>query len=166
MPLMLPGGVYFALESMAWTGGMAFYDSELPSEAAFRAYLLTVQQFADIAAQEMYREPGAELEVVDQVVEQGKVKLGDGRYETLVYAGAHDGYPALTFTAPWRSTEVELNPPAPAYLAYLAGGLHESHGWDAYTITTYLAGRPGVEGRWPLEGLADVVGSALGSSRT
>lgn len=51
VPLLLPGGVYFAGESRAWTGGMAFYDPELPGPAAARGYLMSVEQFADIAAQ-------------------------------------------------------------------------------------------------------------------
>lgn len=161
MPLMLPGGIYFALESMAWTGGLALYDPDLPGEAAFRAYLITSQQFTDIAAQEMYREPGIDLDFINDVVHLGKVQLGPGRYETLVYAGAHDGHPALTFTAPWRAAEAKINPPAPAYLGMLASGLHESHGWDVPQIVTYLASRPGVEGAWSRLSLEDVVNRAV-----
>lgn len=58
VPVSLPGGIYFAGESRAWTGGMAFYDPQLPGVAAARAYLVTVEQFTDIAAQEMYRPAG------------------------------------------------------------------------------------------------------------
>lgn len=161
VPLMLPGGIYFALESMAWTGGMALFDPELPGEAAMRAYLITAGQFADIAAQEMYRDPGTDLQIIHEVVRRGRVTVGDGRYETLVYAGAHDGYPALTFTAHWRAADAKLNAPAPTYLAMLASGLHESHGWDVPQIVQYLAGRPGIKGSWSITSLEMVVGEAV-----
>lgn len=59
----LAGGVYFAMESAAWGGGRAFYDPDLPGTAAARAYLITPEQFADIAAQEMYRVPGEEVDL-------------------------------------------------------------------------------------------------------
>jgi hypothetical protein len=159
--VLAPGGIYFALESMAWTGGLALYDPELPGKAAMRAYLVTAGQFADIAAQEMYRAPGADLHVIDEVVQRGRAELGDGRYETLVYAGTHDGYPALTFTAPWRASDVSITPPAPAYLAMLASGLHESHGWDVGEVVRYLSDRPGIEGLWPADKLTAVVKEAI-----
>ncbi|MDG4830896.1 histone deacetylase [Solwaraspora sp. WMMD1047] len=147
-PLTLPGGIYFALESRTWTGGMAFYDPLLPGEAAARGYLVTAAQFADIAAQEMYRQPGAPLDLVATAVAVGRASTGPGRYETIVCGGWSDGHPVLTFTAPWRAGEVDPAPPAPAYLATIASGLRLGHGWDAGRIADYLAGRPGIAGRW------------------
>lgn len=160
VPVMIPGGIYFALESRAWTGGMALYDPDLPGEAAARAYLITTSQFSDIAAQEMYREPGVDL-ILGELLEQGRLQLGEGRYETLVCAGSKDGFPLITFTAPWRSTEAALNPPAPAYLAMLARGLHESHRWPASAISAYLSTRPGVAGSWPPAQLDPLVEAAV-----
>ncbi|NES16487.1 MULTISPECIES: histone deacetylase [Micromonospora] len=163
VPALLPGGVYFAGESRAWTGGMAFYDPELPGRAAVRGYLVTVEQFADIAAQEMYRPPGADLGLVRAAAESGRAVLGPGRYETLLRVGTRDGLPMLTFTAPGRASDVEWTAPAPVYLGMLARGLREAHGWDAERITGYLAGRPGVRGRWPRARLRQVVVAATGS---
>jgi hypothetical protein len=158
---MMPGGIYFALESAAWTGGMALYDPELPDEAAARAYLISAGQFADIAAQEMYRDPGVDLDVLEDVVRLGRVQMGDGRYETLVYAGDIDGHPLITFTAPWNSKDVPLSPPAAPYLAMLASGLHESHQWNEEQIAAYLGKRPGVVGSWEPHDLLDLVRAAL-----
>ncbi|WP_425681644.1 hypothetical protein [Micromonospora sp. DT31] len=79
VPALIPGGVYFAGESRAWTGGMAFYDPTLPGRAAARGYLVTVEQFADIAAQEMYRPPGADLAGILAAVRTGRATLGPGR---------------------------------------------------------------------------------------
>jgi hypothetical protein len=158
VPVMLPGGVYFALESWAWTGGMAFYDPELDGEAAARAHLVTSSQFADIAAQEMYRPPTDDLDLLE-VVSSGRHQLGEGRYETLVCAGELDGHPIVTFTAPWHAGEVEWRRPAPAYLAFLAGGLHEAHGWQADRIAGYLGSLPGVRGEWDPVEVAALVGT-------
>ncbi|MGI5212726.1 histone deacetylase [Plantactinospora sp. CA-290183] len=161
-PVMLTGGIYFALESRAWTGGMAFYDPELPGEAAARAYLLGAGQFADVAAQEMYRPPGTDLDLAE-LVRRGRTRLGPGRYETVLRVGELDGYPMLTFTAPWRAYEVRWNRPAPAYLGMLAAGLRESHGWDAARIADYLRVRPGVAGRWRPAQLRRIAASAAGA---
>ncbi|WP_433388466.1 histone deacetylase [Micromonospora sp. KLBMP9576] len=161
VPVSLPGGVYFAGESRAWTGGMAFYDPTLPGAAAGRAYLLDVGQFADVAAQEMYREPGADLDLIGAAVATGRATLGPGRYETLICPGRLDGLPLLTFTAGWTAADVRWRAPAPAYLAMIARGLRESHGWDADRIAAYLGGRPGVDGGWERDALVPLVRQAV-----
>nr|WP_198037440.1 histone deacetylase [Streptacidiphilus jeojiense] len=153
VPVLLPGRLYFALESMAWTGGMGFYDPLDEGEMPARAYLLTASQFADIAAQEMYETPGEDLDL-SAVLIAGRASLGDGRYQTLVCPGVLDGCPVLTFTAPWRSAEAPLNKPSAAYLRNLASGLRESHGWTREKIADYLAGRPGAEGEWDAADIA------------
>ncbi|MEU8113556.1 histone deacetylase [Micromonospora sp. NPDC048947] len=167
-PVSLPGGIYFAGESGAWTGGMAFYDPHLSGEAAARAYLVTLEQFTDIAAQEMYRPPGDTTELIpatgaaiDAAVADGRATLGPGRYETLICPGSRDGVPMLTFTAPEGASAVPCRPPAPIYLGMIARGLRESHGWPAERIATYLAARPGVAGAWPPDAVAALVDKAL-----
>ncbi|MBM0277717.1 histone deacetylase [Micromonospora tarensis] len=167
-PVSLPGGVYFAGESRAWTGGMAFYDPDLPGEAAARAYLVTVEQFTDIAAQEMYRPAGdsaglipATGAAIDAAVAVGRATLGPGRYETLLCPGSRDDVPMLTFTAPDGVSVARCRPPASIYLSMIARGLRESHGWPAERITDYLAARPGVADGWPPEALAALVTEAV-----
>ncbi|MBG0566531.1 histone deacetylase [Actinoplanes aureus] len=160
-PVMLPGGIYFALNSSQWTGGVALYDRHLPGTTAARAYLLTAGQFADVVAQEMRRAPGTDL---DSVLSRGTAQLGPGPYETLVHAGEHDGYPVLTFTAPWRAGDIPTTSPAAPYLAMLADGLHEAHGWSAERIVAYLATRRGIAGAWTAGRLRDVVEAAVSAS--
>lgn len=160
LPLILPGLLYFATESVTWTGGRAFYTPDAPGETAANAYLLTVGQFSDIVAQEMYRAPGTDLDLTE-VIDTGRTALGPGRYETLVRTGAVDGHPVVTCTAPWRHTEISGNPPAPAYLRHLAAGLAESHGWPLPHIAAYLAGRPGADLRWTTESVTAVIDSDI-----
>ncbi|RXS68479.1 histone deacetylase [Streptomyces sioyaensis] len=154
-PVLLPGLLYFATESQVWTGGRAFYDpgpartaddaprTELPSQG----YLLTVGQFSDIVAQEMYREPGEDLDLT-QALTHGRAQIGPGRYETLVCAGALDGYPVLTCTAPWRSDDIAVNAPSAAYLRHIGAGIVAAHGWSVHRTARYLAGCPGAAGHW------------------
>lgn len=164
-PLMLPGLLYFATESQVWTGGRAFYDpgpgagrlrsgrAELPAQG----YLLTLSQFSDIAAQEMCREPGRDLDLTE-VLTRGRARTGPGRYETLVCAGLLDGYPVLTFTSPWNSQDIAMNPPSAAYLRHIAAGIVASHRWSARRAAEYLAGCPGAEGHWTATEIAALLG--------
>jgi hypothetical protein len=159
-PVWLPGGVYFATRSKTWGGGRALYDPGLPGRAAARAYLITAGQFSDVVAQEMYRAPGADLDLAG-VAAAGRVQIGDGRYETLICAGQCDGAPLITFTAPWSSSDVPLLAPSRAYLRMLGQGLCEGHGWDAQAAARYLAALPGARGAWPADQIAALVTEPL-----
>lgn len=143
----LAGVVYFATESPVWRGGRAFYDPDAGDTVWARAHLLTAGQFSDIAAQEMYRAPGDDLDL-GAVLTGGRARLGPGRYETLVHLGDLDGVPLLTFTAPWRAADVEWTKPSAAYVRVLGAGLLEAGRWEAGEVARYLASRPGAAGRW------------------
>ncbi|NYD40672.1 histone deacetylase [Nocardioides panaciterrulae] len=142
VPVDLPGTLYFAGESPQWGGGgVAFYDHDTPGWTAARGYLVTAEQFADIAAQEMHRVPedGDPLEqVVLEPLAGGRHTAGPGRYETLVEVGRHEGLPLLTFTAPHGAEAVDHSHPAPPYLATIAEGLRESRLWDEDRIEAYV----------------------------
>lgn len=141
----LPGSVFFAGKSSQWGGGVAFYDHETPGPCAGRAYLVTAQQFADIAAQEMHRVPDPDDPIEEIVMGglhpelNGRHHVGPGHYETLVEVGQIGGAPMLTFTAPHGIDHVEHTRPSPAYQAVIADGLRESRGWDEGEIHAYLA---------------------------
>ncbi|MEW1658042.1 histone deacetylase [Streptomyces sp. NPDC093707] len=154
-PVLLRGRLYFATESAVWTGGRAFYDPDADGELPAHAYLLTLSQFSDIASQEMYRDPVQDLDLTP-VLTHGRARLGPGRYETLVCAGRLDGHPVLTFTAPWRSTDVPPNPPSAAYLRHIAAGISAAHGWTPHRTATHLAACPGVHPRWSVPRIASL----------
>jgi hypothetical protein len=162
IPLWLAGGVYFATRSAVWGGGRALYDPGLPRRSAACAYLVTAGQFSDVVAQEMAREPGADLDLGPLLSGQaGQMKIGDGHYETLVSAGRRDGTPVITFTAPWRFSSEARGPliaPSAAYLTMLGRGLCESHGWNADAAGKYLAGLPGAKGKWGPGQIARLLG--------
>ncbi|MFD4247158.1 histone deacetylase [Streptomyces sp. NPDC058525] len=158
VPVELPGRLYFATESLVWTGGRGFYDPKAPGRTRARAHLVTAQQFSDIAAQEMYREPGPGLDLdLTEVLRSGRDEQGPGRYETLVCAGALEGVPVLTFTAPWVMQEVDWVKPAAAYVRHLAAGLLESGAWTGRSIADYLAACPGATGHWTPDQILDLL---------
>jgi hypothetical protein len=138
----LPGSLYFAGESPTWGGGVAFYDHDAEGgPTAARAYLVTAHQFADIAAQEMYRVPqeGDPLaEVVIGGIDGGRHHVGPGHYETLVEVGQLEGVPMLLFTAPHGIDHVEHTQPSAPYLTMLADGLRESRQWDDDEVAAYF----------------------------
>lgn len=155
--LELPGTVYFAGESPTWGGGVAFYDPDGSGRAMARGYLVSVEQFVDIARQEMRRKVAAD-DAADDAAEDadedalqgglldalttGRAVLGPGRYETMLHVGERDAVPMLTVTAPTRQEHL-LAAPAPAYRSMLDQGLRETFGWGAARIEQYLRGLPG-----------------------
>ncbi|MFD7448275.1 histone deacetylase [Kitasatospora sp. NPDC059827] len=156
VPVLLPGQLYFSLESKVWTGGMGFYDQTDDGEMPARAFLITPEQFSDIAAQEMHEPPGRDLDLAP-ALRLGSVRLGPGRYETLVCTGQIDGYPVLTFTAPWRRADAKVTRPSAAYLRNFASGLHEAHGWSTEETAAYLSARPGAAGAWTTEAIMEAL---------
>ncbi|ALG84433.1 hypothetical protein [Gordonia phthalatica] len=154
--LTLPGSIYFAGRSTTWGGGMAFYDHDRPGPTPARAYLVTAEQFADVAVQEMDRDPHA-----DSVVERALLDplalnhddashlCGGGLYSKLLRVGALDGAPVLTFTAPHGIDDVPHVPPTAPYRAMITAGLIESHGWSSDRISEYLDERSAADSRCP-----------------
>ncbi|RKN42994.1 histone deacetylase [Streptomyces hoynatensis] len=161
VPVTLPGVLYFATESPVWGGGRAFYDPDVPGGTVpAHAHLLTLGQFSDIAAQEMGRAPGRDLDLTE-ALRAGRAALGRGRYETLVCLGEREGHPVFTFTAPWRSDQVGLVAPAAAYLRHLGTGLIAAHGWTPARAAAYLATRPGARGHWTHDRIETLLAAAI-----
>ncbi|MEP6666837.1 MAG: histone deacetylase [Nocardioidaceae bacterium] len=158
-PVELAGTVYFAWESPTWGGGIAFYDASAGGTSLGRAYLVTTGQFADIAAQEMHREPGRDLAVdaFAGLVGAGQLVLGRGRYETLHVVGEIAGIPVVTFTSSGEDDPLPLHPPRAAYLQMMARGLADAHGLDDAAVVDYLLDRPGCRPTWTRETLTRVV---------
>jgi hypothetical protein len=152
----LPGGVYFATKSLVWGGGRAFYDPDLPGKTAGRAYLITVEQFSDVAAQEMYREPGINLDLA-RAAGVGRIQLGPRavRDPGICWTGRPG---PVTFTAPWGINDVPLVSPSAAYLRMLGQGLREAHSWDPSKVADYLVSLPGARGSWRAEEIVSLLG--------
>jgi hypothetical protein len=151
----MPGRMFFGWESPTWGGGIAFYDSTSEGSVLARAYRLTEQQFADVAAQEMHREPGEDLDL-GQVLEHARHEVGPGRYETLHLVGELDGDPVLTFTTRDPSS-LPLNAPVAAYLRTVAVGLAHTHELDEQAVADYLLSCRGTTPVWSRNVVVDLL---------
>jgi hypothetical protein len=161
-PLVLPGQVFFGWRSPTWGGGIAFYDADAqaardaPDPGAYaRAYLLTEGQFADVAAQEMHRVPGDDLDL-SHVLERARHSYGPGRYETLHLVGELRGDPVLTFSAT-DPAALERRAPSAPYVAMIVRGLVEAHGLSVEEAARHVASRPGA-GDWTAADIAALDG--------
>lgn len=153
-PVELAGSVYFAWDSPTWGGGIAFYDPLAPGTSVGVAHLLTRPQLSDVAAMEMHRPPGTDLDLTE-LLTAGASSYGPGRYETLHVVGEIEGDPVVTFTS--REHDAPHNPPAAAYLATMGRGLVEVHGWTADQVADYLLDRPGVGADWTAAAVRELV---------
>jgi hypothetical protein len=155
-PVELDGSVYFGWESPTWGGGIAFYDPDAGGTSLGVAYLVTAAQLADVATQEMHRDPtGHPLDLV-ALVAAGRLVLGPGRYETLHVVGEIDGIAVVTLTSSLHD-EMPLNPPRPAYVTTMARGLVDAHGLSVDQAVDYLLARPGCTPQWSRDEMHRVV---------
>ena len=152
-PCRVPHRLYFAGESRTWGGGIAFLDHEriAPAPTLGHAYLVTAEQFEDVAAQETGREH-AEVEV-DVVRDTGSVTLGSGRYDRVLWLGDVDGVAQLTFTSPEPSSATAPAAPKPRYLHRILVGLAAAHGMTPAESAAYLRRSRGVAEHWSAEAL-------------
>jgi hypothetical protein len=160
VPFTMPGQMFFGWKSPTWGGGIAFYHADLEGATLARAYLISEEQFADVAAQEMHREPGSDLDLTT-VLEEERHTLGPGRYEALHLVGELDGHPVLTFTTP-EPHDVPHEAPSPAYLAIVASGLRDTHGLDADAVIDYLMDCGGIQPEWTRETISELVWAPRG----
>src|SRR3546814_14849962 len=109
--------------------------------------LITAEQFADVAAQEMHRIPDPDDPLVEVLLNglvdglpDGRHAAGPGSYETLIEVGRLDDLPMLTFTSPHGRDAIDHAPPSPAHLAMIADGLRAPHAWaDEHTKAHFAA---------------------------
>ena len=161
-PVALPGRLSFAWESPTWGGGIAFFSPSRAGAVRATAYLVTARQFSDVFAQEMWREPGVDLDL-GPLLAGGSHAVGPGRYETLHLAGTVDDRPVVAFSCP-DVAELGLRPPAAPYLATMVRGLRATHELsDDETVDYLLAAdgvtRPGSDNAWTRESLTTLVTS-------
>ena len=126
---------------------------------------MTDEQFADLTAQEMRREPGGDLAeaIVSALPDIGELhRLGPGRYETVIRVGTRRGVPLLTITNGDLNALARAAPSA-AYLRSIACGLRETHGWDDARIASYLGDAVGVRDAWTSTAVLDAIRSGSGT---
>lgn len=124
----------------------AFLDTKADSKGhtIARAYLITLEQFEQIAAQENHSKTVYKLPVKQATI-KGHATIGDGSgpYDELLYCGSKDGYPMFTLTTP--KTDLERTTEVPeSYLTMLHEGLSQNTEMDRREVISYLLDIPGV----------------------
>ena len=148
----------FGGASRTWGGGVAFVEpggGATPTK--MRYYLITLQQFEDVVAQENWLEPGSVD--LDEIPFTGSLVLdGDHTYGTIMCLIELHDIPVLTVT---QLLGTEQAKPSPAYLRHMADGLRESHKLTDLEIVRYLGSKRGVCGALSDEELAELLGSPI-----
>lgn len=153
--------LYFAKSSTSWAGGVAFVRPEPGSGAAVgRAYLITEQQFLDIATQELGRRPGDPGLAFDYAYAEKNPEcylnpadpskpVSPGRqlwYARVLRLGTHESWPVLTLTGEWEGI-AGGNAPSRQYLVTIATGLREISKLPRAAIIDYFSRCVGVKDR-------------------
>jgi len=155
-PVELSGALVFAGRSLAWAGGIAFYDPQATGTVAARAYLLEAQQVNDLVAQEIRRSPGTELDLVAPHPNTSR-PLGSSAYDIAIRHDDLEGHPAVSITT---SRSPMSTRPSPSYLLWICRGLRETYDWTPWQVADYLGRFAGVRGTWSAEDLIDLASYA------
>jgi hypothetical protein len=123
--------------SQTWGGGVAFVRTSPGAKAKARLYLVTLDQFSDVVAQENWLVPGT---ISIEPTEQQIVLDGEHTYRVVIPLGMRDGTPVLTVS---QLAATDIAAPTTPYLRYIAEGLRTSHGLSTDEIVAYLASAPG-----------------------
>lgn len=143
----LPGHVQFGGASRVWGGGMAFYVPGDAGRVHARAYLMRLEQFGDLVAQETRQSVGREL----VLAEAGHTRHGlSAVYDVVLDLGRLDGERVVTLTS---SRDQVPNPPSAAYLRTMMDGLAHGFGLDEEARIAYLAAAGGMAPAWSPERL-------------
>lgn len=145
--ITITGRLRFAGESRVWGGGTAFYAPTDGGAVHCRAYLLRLEQFSDIVAQETRHPVGHTLVLADH----GPTRHGWSQiYDVVLDLGELDGHRLLTLSSMRHHAS---NPPSEAYVRTMMDGLAEDHTLDVEDRVAYLAGVTGMPPVWTVERL-------------
>jgi hypothetical protein len=130
---------------------VALVDADEPGRTKARLYLVTLEQFSDILAQENWLEPGS------VVLDDAEVDIGaEHMYGLVLSLGELDDHPILTFSQHRGSTPAA---PSAKYLQHIARGLREAYDMTDDEIVDYLAPKRGIAGALDAQTLRTAVGS-------
>ena len=158
--LVINHELYFARNSVVWGGAMAFV---LPEESRVqtlgRAYLITAEQFSDIACQQNGRRPGDTNFAMNYAYSAGVKEsyfnsadpsgpLGQGKqwYGRILRLGERESWPVYTVTAEWQGYG-EPSAPGRSYLNVITKGIQQLGRISAAAMVEYFSSKVGVKER-------------------
>ena len=167
----LPYELFFAGESKVWDGGLATLDVNRTNNAhtIAHAYLITVEQMEDLAAQENWLDEPLRLPLA-KAMQQGHASIEGAHeadyaaYNELLYCGTREGYPIFTITA--LRPRLPYRPPSHAYTRTLCKGLAENTKMNVEAVVDYILSRPGVAGHYKKQTVTELFNEATEGGRT
>lgn len=161
MPIRFAGRMHFAASSGRWDGGgVAFMDNDTAGHALGRAYLISMEQFDDIVAQENGKKVGSITVDTAKALAAGSEDVTYGLYGNMVHIGDYGCAPVFTFTGSFSANEALLsadedpkrikkytpktNVPSNNYMRMIGSGLSETFDMDVEQQADYIRGSLGV----------------------
>lgn len=159
MPIRFAGRMHFAASSGRWEGGgVAFMDNDSAGHALGRAYLINMQQFDDVVAQENGKKPGDVTVDTKKVLADGSDEVSSyALYGNMVHIGDFENAPVFTFTGKFsahealesaspgsKSTTSSTNQPSNNYIRMIGSGLDETFGMSVDEQADYIRGSLGM----------------------
>lgn len=145
--------LYFAGHSGRWNAAPAFLGLTPKNEekTLARMYLITKEQFMDVAAQENDLN---EL-VIDfnMVKHRKKLRVCKRKYGTLLHVGEKEGYDIFTFTCENDINNVEFEKPSVDYLAMILKGILSNPILTKEKAIEYLFDKHGVKEFYTMQNL-------------
>ena len=149
--ITLAGSLRFAGASSVWGGGTLFYDPRGEGEVHARAYLLRLEQFGDLVAQETRQPVGRTL----VLAATGATRHGFSQvYDVVLDLGELDGHRLVTLSS---TRDHSTSPPSEAYVRMLLSGLADGFALDGEARVDYLARIDGMAPVWTEETLRRLV---------
>jgi len=154
--------LYFSKNSSAWNnGGVAFIDVELSNSAKTlaRVYLITRQQFEDVARQETSSDNVLPI-AFGQAIQNGfTIFKSPSWYGNVLNIGTKKGCPILALTS--ENTIQEYVKPDPAYLLTIMRGIHEVFKITPKEMASYFSRKRGVSGNYTDTEIEDLAKSIV-----
>jgi hypothetical protein len=152
--------LYFARMSDAWGGAVAFVQPQPSrSQTLGRAYLISDDQFVDVACQENGRRPGDPEMVFDYRYAEGHdtcffnradpsraAGQGGQWYGRVIRLGTRESWPIYTLAPEWDGY-ADINPPSRNYVKCIANGIRQLGRISEKALVEYFLGKVGVKDR-------------------
>lgn len=156
-PITFPSAVCFRGHSKLWGGAPAFLEHTPDGPGALgRRYLITLEQFEDVLAQENRLDTPIPVDPERPVGEAQVVT--DRPYGQVVTLPPVDGHPVLTFTSAQPPEKREPAAPSASYLGTIVRGLAGVHPLTHTEIAGHLLLASGVSQRWDHASILELLG--------
>ena len=155
-PLVFPSAVCFRGHAKNWGGAPAFLEhAETRAGALGRRYLVTLEQFEDVLAQENRLD--APLPVDPHRAAGDRQVVTERPYGQVVTLEPVDGHPVLTFTSPEPPEARDPAAPSASYLGTIVRGLAGAHPLTHDEIASHLLRASGVADGWDHASILDLL---------